>query len=225
MQPLRIAFAVLSGVLMIDTAHAAPLPHLNYVVLGDSTAAGVGAPYEDGIARSTERELAARYDVTMTNLAVSGARCADVVRDQLPRAESLKPDLVLVSIGANDVTHLTFTRSMRRDIERVIARLRAANPRVAIVITGSPDMGAPPRIPRLLRPIAAWKTRSVNEMFESVGRDAKVTFARIAATTGTLFRSDRTLFAADRFHPNTRGYATWLPELNRAIAAALAGNA
>ncbi len=222
MQPLRIAFAVLSGVLMIDTAHSAPLPHLNYVVLGDSTAAGVGAPYEDGIARSTERALAARYDVTMTNLAVSGARCADVVRDQLPRAESLKPDLVLVSIGANDVTHLTFTRSMRRDVEKVIARLRAANPAVAIVITGSPDMGAPPRIPRLLRPIAGWRTRSVNEMFESVGRDARVTFARIAATTGTLFRSDHTLFAADRFHPNSRGYATWLPELNRAIAAALA---
>jgi lysophospholipase L1-like esterase len=88
---------------------------------------------------------------------------------------------------------------------------------VTIVITGSPDMGAPPRIPRLLRGLASCRTTSVNRMFEAeVARDG-LTLARIAAATGPLFRRDRTLFAADGFHPNARGYATWIPVLNEAL--------
>jgi len=194
---------------------------ITYVVLGDSTAAGVGAPPDAGIAVMTARKLTERRPVTMHNFAVSGAKTADVLRDQLASAEASRPDLVLISVGANDVTHLTSVGSVRRDIEAIIARLQAANPRVAIVITGSPDMGAPPRIPRLLRPIAAWRTKRLNRMFESVAAARGVTFAPIAADTGPGFRRDRSLFADDRFHPNARGYATWLPTLDRALEAAI----
>lgn len=192
-----------------------------YVVLGDSTAAGVGAPYDQGIAVLTTANLAKTRSVTLTNLAVSGAKTSEVVSLQLPAAQGAKPDLVLISVGANDVTHLTRIASVRTSIVQIIEGLRAANPNVAIVLTGSPDMGAPPRVPRLLRPIAAWQTRRINRMFEAVARERKVTFAPIAAATGPLFRKDHSLFAEDRFHPNERGYATWLPTLNRALAEAL----
>jgi lysophospholipase L1-like esterase len=200
---------------------AALLPQLRYVVLGDSTAAGVGGNYESGIAASTARELGREREVTMTNLSVSGARMRDVRRLQLGAAEQLRPDLVLLSAGANDVTHLTFIRSMRKDLREVVQRLRAANPDVKIVITGSPDMGAPPRIPRLLRGIASCRTKQVNRMFEDEAARLGLGFAPIAAVTGPLFRADPSLFAGDRFHPNDRGYATWLPPLNQALASAV----
>ena len=196
---------------------------LTYVVLGDSTAAGQGAPYENGIAVLTARELAKTRTVMLTNFAISGARTRDILAAQLPAAERLRPDLVLISVGANDVTHLTSIRSVRTSIVRIIRRLRAANPRVVIVMTGSPDMGAPPRLPRVLRPIAAWQTRRVNRMFKSVATANEVTFAPIAAATGHLFRQDHSLFADDRFHPNERGYATWVPVLDRALGDALNG--
>ena len=89
---------------------------LNYVILGDSTAAGVGAAYDQGIAMGTTRQLAQTRRVTMTNLGVSGARIHDVVRDQLSAAQALKPELVLLSVTANDVTHLTRIAPMRRDL-------------------------------------------------------------------------------------------------------------
>ena len=193
----------------------------HYAVLGDSTAAGAGADYQHGIAMGTTRQLETSRRVEMTNLAVSGARIGDVVRDQLARAEALRPDLVLLSVGANDVTHLTAAASMRNDLREIVRRLRDANSHVAIVITGSPDMGAPPRIPRLLRGIAAWKTRQVNRMFISEAAALHLTFAPIAERTGSLFRNDRSLFADDRFHPNERGYAVWIPVLNEALAKAL----
>ncbi|HYI09034.1 MAG TPA: SGNH/GDSL hydrolase family protein [Thermoanaerobaculia bacterium] len=200
---------------------AAAQPALQYLVLGDSTAAGEGGRYEEGIAVLTAARLGEGRKVTMTNLAVSGAQVRDVLVEQLPRVKDLRPDLVLLSVGANDVTHLTPVRSMRRDLRAVIAQLRERNPEVAIVITGSPDMGSPPRIPRLLRGLASCRTKQVNRMFVAEAAALGLTFAPIAEVTGPMFRQDRSLFAADRFHPNERGYATWVPVLNAALAKAL----
>lgn len=194
---------------------------LTYVVLGDSTAAGVGAAYESGIAVSTAKELGRQRRVTMTNLAVSGARIRDVRERQLSAAEALRPDVVLLAVGANDVTHLTRVRSMRDDLSEIVRRLRVANPAVQVVLTGSPDMGSPPRVPWLLRGLASGRTKQVNRMFRAEAARLDLVFAPIADTTGPLFRRDRTLFHADRFHPNERGYATWVPVLNEALTVAM----
>lgn len=224
---MALVLRVLLSLLMTTAAAAAARPavtvgnagpSLIYVILGDSTAAGVGAPYESGIALATTRELALRSRVTMTNLSVSGAQMEDVRDKQLASAVALRPDLVLLAAGANDVTHLTPVLSMRADLVAIVEQLRAANPNVKIVITGSPDMGSPPRIPRLLRGLASARTKAVNRMFEEEAARLGLTFAPIARRTGPLFRADRSLFDADRFHPNVRGYATWVPVLNEALA-------
>jgi lysophospholipase L1-like esterase len=196
-------------------------PPLTYVVLGDSTAAGVGGDYEQGIAIATARELGSRYRVTMHNFAVSGERIRGVRERQLPAALPLRADLVLLAVTANDVTHLTRIAPMRSDLRRIVAQLRASNPEVRIVVTGSPDMGSPPRIPRFLRGLAARRTRAVNRMVLEEAAALNLTFAPIAEKTGPLFRADRTLFDTDRFHPNDRGYATWIPVLNEALTTAL----
>jgi lysophospholipase L1-like esterase len=194
---------------------------LIYVVMGDSTAAGQGALYERGIAISTGRALGVHHRVSMTNLGVSGALAREVFTEQLAAAQRLQPDVVLLSVSANDVTHLTPVRSVERSVRRIVAGLREANPKVVIVVTGSPDMGAPPRIPRLLRPVSSWRTRNMNRMFRSLAAEQHLTFAPIAEETGPLFRADPTLFAADRFHPNERGYAVWIVVLDRALAESL----
>jgi lysophospholipase L1-like esterase len=218
---LDLALSLLLATTIPASGPAETLKPLNYVVLGDSTAAGVGADYEAGIAASTERELGRRFHVTMVNLAVSGAQMEDVRERQLPTAVSLRPDVVLLSAGANDVTHLTSVRSMRADLRAIVEELRAVNPDVKIVVTGSPDMGSPPRIPRVLRALASHRTQQVNEMFQDEARENSLVFAPIAKTTGPLFREDRSLFADDEFHPNARGYATWVPVLNQALAIAI----
>lgn len=194
---------------------------INYVVMGDSTAAGVGADYEQGIAISTAKHLGERYVVTMTNFGVSGARMHDVREQQLPLAASLRPDMVLLSAGANDVTHLTGIGAMRDDLRAIVKSLREANSEVRIVITGSPDMGSPPRIPRILRGLASWRTKRANRMFIAEAARLGLVFAPIAEGTGPLFRRDRSLFAEDLFHPNNRGYATWVGLLNEALISAL----
>ena len=196
-------------------------PALDYVVLGDSTAAGQGAPYHRGIALATARHLAHTHRVTLTNLAISGARMRDVERYQLPDAVERRPDVVLIAAGANDVTGLTRVNTVTRSLDAVVRRLRSANPQVAIVVTGSPDMGSIPRLAQPLRAVAGWRTRQMNAAIANLARSRGVVLAPIARETGPIFRRDDGLFAADRYHPDAGGYATWIPVLNTALDAAL----
>jgi lysophospholipase L1-like esterase len=218
-----LVLVLMSSVLVANTVSAQEFknPSRKPRSFGDSTAAGQGADYEQGIAVLTAQKLAASHRVTMTNFGISGARANDVVEKELPRAEKLTPDVVLISVSANDVVHLTSVSAVRESLETIIKRLRTANPKVKIVVTGAPEMAAPPRIPWLLRPIAGWRTAQMNEMFHALTDAQHVTFAHIAEETGPLFRSDKSLFAEDGFHPNERGYAIWVAVLNRALAQAL----
>ena len=197
---------------------------LLYVVMGDSTAAGRGAPYADGIAVQTARHLARSRPVTLVNLAVSGAKIGDVVRDQLPTALRLKPDVVLLAVGANDATHFISSRSIGADLTTILNGLEAARPGVRIVLTGSPDVGTARRFAQPLRWLAGVETARVNTILEPIGRQHGAVWAPIARVTGPLFARDPTLFAVDRFHPNARGYATWLPVLDSGLDKALRGD-
>lgn len=194
---------------------------ITLVVMGDSTAVGQGAEYESGIAVAAAQHLARRGPVILRNLGVSGATWTDVRAAQLPAAVRASPDVVVLAAGANDVTHLTPLGSVQRDIEHTVAALRAANPRVRVVLTGAPDMGAVPRFLPPLRWVATWRTRRLNAAVEKTAAELAVTVAPIARRTGALFRSNRGLFAADDFHPNARGYATWNPVLAEALDRAL----
>jgi acyl-CoA thioesterase-1 len=196
-------------------------PPLVYVVLGDSTAAGRGGDYAQGIAMQTAQHLAQSHRVTMVNLAISGAKIDDVVRDQLPKAESHKPNLVLLAVGANDATHFTPGSHIGRDLTRILKGLQTAQPRIGIVMTGCPAVGTVRRFAQPLRWLAGVQTNRVNAVMHPICRTFGAIWAPIARDTGTLFARDPTLLAPDRFHPNDRGYATWIPILNQALDKAL----
>ena len=195
---------------------------LNYIVLGDSTAAGQGGAYELGIAVSSARHLTASRRVSLTNVAVSGAKTHDVLTQQLPKLAGQKPDIVLVAIGANDVIGLTSAGSVRTDLNQLIDGLQALNPNIKIVLTAAPEMGAPPRLLQPLGWLAGLRARQLNRTFDEVIAARRLTLAPILIATGQAFKHDATLFAADKFHPNDRGYALWTATINPALDQALA---
>jgi len=194
-------------------------PAIRYAVIGDSTAVGQGGVYDEGIAMATARHLAQQGSVTMHNFAISGARMHDVRTKQLPQALKSRPDVVLISAGANDVTHLTAVDSISSDMRQIIAELRTANPDIRIVITGSPAMGSVPRFPQPIKYFAGVRTKQVNAELRAVAIEKQVIFAPIAEKTGPIFLENPQLFAKDKFHPTTEGYKTWIPVLNDALDA------
>lgn len=175
------------------------------VWLGDSTAAGVGVgSAADALPSLVAKERAERATV----LAVSGDTIEDVLRDQVPRVESLRPAVIYVSVGANDVTHLTKTKQFEQRYRRLVREL----PDVPLVLLGVPDMGAPTRLAQPLRAIAGWRGRRLDAAIRAVADDTpRATYVDIAGHTGPPFRRnpDR-YFAADRYHPSAEGYALWV---------------
>lgn len=192
---------------------------LRMVWLGDSTAAGVGASDVD---HAIPRQVALGLDrpVVLTGLAVSGDRVADVVDDQVGRLRDLRPDVVLVSVGANDAVHLTSRADFRRGYDELIAAVPAGT---LIVLLGVPDMGAPPRYLQPLRGIAGFRGRQIDRVSQAVARDTGAVYVDIAGETGPTTRSDTSRYlAADRYHPSDDGYALWaaavLDQLRPALA-------
>lgn len=181
------------------------------VWLGDSTAAGVGVSDPD---ETLPLQVAARLGAEpggVVVLAVSGHTVAEVVEDQLPRLAVGAPR-VYVSIGANDVTHLTGTGAFRRTYEVLVEGVRTVlGDDVEIVVLGVPDMGSPPRLPQPLRALAGFRGRQLDtEIRELADGDPRITYVPIAEITGPTFRQDpSTYFADDRYHPSAEGYGLW----------------
>jgi lysophospholipase L1-like esterase len=196
---------------------------LSFVVLGDSTAAGLGAlRAEDAYPTDLARELGTRgWRVTLTVLGISGARVHDVLTDQVPEAVAARPQLVFVGIGANDVTHLTSLDSIRGDTRAILERLKATG--AIVVLAGPPDMRAKAWY-EPLRSLAGWRGRHVATAMEAVARSEGVDVVRLARETGPFFGDHPgTAYASDDFHPGPVGYRAWARAILPVLVQALRG--
>jgi lysophospholipase L1-like esterase len=196
-------------------------PALTYVVMGDSTSVGEGADYSHSYALASTEHLVENHKVKFVNVGISGATAKSVLDVQLSQAEKYKPDVVLLAVGANDATHFTSGKSIQASLQKIVEGLKQANCDVRIVVTGSPAMDTATRFPWPLKQLMGLRTRQVNDAFASVITRDDLTFAPVAVKTRAAFLADPTLLAADKFHPNARGYALWKPVVNQALDEAL----
>ena len=187
-------------------------PPLRTVWLGDSTAAGVGTATAEGVVgREVARRLGRAVDVRV--LASGGDTVADVVDRQLPRLPS-DAQIVFVSVGANDATHLTRTKTFSSSYLQLLAGVPET---ACVVLLGVPDLGSPPRLAQPLRAVAGWRGRSLDRRVRQAARASGATYVDIAGATGPAFRRDRDLFSPDGYHPNDAGYALWAGAVTSAM--------
>jgi lysophospholipase L1-like esterase len=160
-----------------------------WVALGDSMTQAIGASRYDCGWVSQLQVLLARAGTTyrVVNLSAYGARVDDVLTRQLPamRALALKPDLVTVLIGSNDIV----SRHGRRDLLGNYAELLAELPRGAVIASPFGNFGLGRQVNAL---IAA----------EAADRGLRVLNNR----EDSSFASWKGKLAEDHFHPNDRGY-------------------
>lgn len=183
-------------------------PSLRLVMLGDSSATGLGcdspaqtpgALLAGGVARELQRRV--RLDV----YAVVGGRSADL-DTQIARALAAGPiDLAVVMVGANDVTHTVLPGEAVRHLGRAVETLRASGAHV--VVGTCPDLGTVKPLLQPLRTVAAvWSRRMAAAQAVAVAENDGV-----AVTLGSLlakeFSEHPHLWSHDRFHPSAQGYA------------------
>jgi len=194
------------------------------VVLGDSSAAGlgvdvrsetVGAIIASGVAALTGRR------VRLTNRAVVGAESSDLER-QLANAleDVLRPDVVLIMVGANDVTHRIERSTAVRGLEQTVRRIRALGSEV--VVGTCPDLGTIQPIRQPLRALLQHWSRDLAAAQTVAVVEAGGRTVSLGDLIGPEFaQRPHEMFSRDRFHPSAAGYARAAAALLPSVCAAL----
>ncbi|MEO7349348.1 MAG: SGNH/GDSL hydrolase family protein, partial [Terrimesophilobacter sp.] len=119
---------------------AGPRP-VQLLVLGDSTAAGVGAETQvDALSGNLARNIHKRFQRGANWRAVgrNGATARDIITDYLDEAARAPADLVFLTIGANDALALRSRGSFARDVAHITESMRKVNPNALILVSLMP---------------------------------------------------------------------------------------
>jgi acyl-CoA thioesterase-1 len=177
------------------------------VALGDSLTAGYQLPPGDAFPVKLQAALKAKgLDVSVENAGVSGDTSTGGL-ERLDWAVGDGVDAVILELGANDALRGIDPAVTRRNLDEILARLKARG--IAVLLTGMlapPNMG--PQFAAAFNPI----------------------FPELAAKHGVLFdpfflegvAAVRDLNLADGMHPNARGVdaivARILPKVEELVA-------
>jgi lysophospholipase L1-like esterase len=185
-----------------------------WVVLGDSTAQGLGATspmhgYVGQVAKVLDERSGRPWRIL--NLSRAGAQAAHVLNDQLPLLEALgtEPDLVTCGIGSNDILG-TVPKTFHSNLRQLIRRLPASS-----------------TVMDLLHPDGFWAVGGLCTPYVAgINRTIHATAAERGLPVAELSRHVRPPWrgklARDLFHPNDFGYQHQANALLAALPATVA---
>lgn len=199
-----------------------PGPAIKIALLGDSSAAGYGvqrveetpgALLASGVAERVDRR------VYLRSFAFVGARSSDLGA-QLDRTLPLEPDVAVILVGANDVTHRMPPAQSVRHLADAVHRLCSGG--VAVVVGTCPDLGTiKPIAPPLKQVARAWSRRLAAAQTIAVVEGGGRTVSLGSVLGPEFTAAPALLFGPDRFHPSAAGYRSLTGVLLPSTVAAL----
>jgi lysophospholipase L1-like esterase len=192
-------------------------------VLGDSSAAGFGVDDSaDTPAARLAHGLSERIErpVHVVATARVGAQSSHLNAQIDALLEHGSPDVVVIMVGANDVTHRVRPAVSVRHLADAVRRLHEHD--VSVVVGTCPDLGTIRPIPHPLR----WVARRWSRNLAAAQTIAVVEEGGRSVSLGDLLgpefaRSPGEMFSDDRFHPSAAGYAAAAAALLPSVAACL----
>jgi lysophospholipase L1-like esterase len=186
---------------------AQPLhPWSRYVAIGDSFTEGIGDPeplspgghrgWADRVAEVLSQQT---EDFAYANLAVRGKLMRQIVEEQVEPALLLRPDLVTISAGGNDVIRPgTDPDEIARSFDSAIERLSSEGATV-VIFTGA-DVGFSPVFRNIRGKVAIY-----NENLRAIAAKHDCIVADMWSLTAL---QDVRMWAPDRLHLNSLGHHT-----------------
>ncbi len=183
-------------------------PTLRYIAAGDSTAVGYGATkventYTDKIAL----EFSKTNTVTYKNVGVVGAKTSDVLEKQLQQIVDFKPDIVTISIGGNDATHLVSGKQILENEREILSRI-ISETNATVYITNVPNFTWAKVLPWFYRTLIEYRNSKVNKEILEFETD-RIKIVDIHDFGWDRFPDIGVTNAPDKFHPNDLGYQNW----------------
>lgn len=197
-------------------------PAIKIALLGDSIAAGygvdrveetTGALLASGVAREADRRVHLRA------FAVVGARSSDLAA-QIDRCLPVGPDVAVIVIGGNDVTHQMLPKLSVQFLAEGVRRLHEAG--VAVVVGTCPDLGTiKPIAPPLKQVARSWSRRLAAAQTIAVVEVGGRTVSLGEILGPEFAAAPALLFGPDQFHPSPDGYRSLVDVLLPSTLAAL----
>ena len=181
------------------------------LAIGDSIIDGVGidrieqalpVQFARALARETGQKVHWRVE------GESGLAIREVIErlDSLPG--ELEADLVLVSVGVNDVTGLSRTKHWQGMLEEFLEKLRMRWPAAKVLFAGLPPMSLFPLPPQPLRFSLGLRARTLDRIAAEV-----LSGSPDALHVPTDIRPGVHGFCDDGFHPDAESCNLWAKEL------------
>ena len=178
---------------------------LRVLVVGDSSAAGVGVEHqEQALAQPLARQLAARtgHPVAWQLVAQSGVNSLEAL-DLLTRHEIGPATVLVVALGVNDVTSQMSPQRYVANLRLLCERLMAQAGVEHIVFSGLPPMHLLPVAPQPLRWYLGRYARKLDRALRDwIDAEAALRYCSLQWALPHEM-------AIDRFHPGHGQYAQW----------------
>ncbi|MFB9476253.1 SGNH/GDSL hydrolase family protein [Nonomuraea salmonea] len=178
--------------------------YARYVALGDSQTEGLGdgddvSGHRGWADRLAEHLARVHPGLRYANLAVRGRAAAQIRDEQLAAALALRPDLVTVMAGMNDIIRPGFdAAAVAGAVEEMFAALTGAGARVVSVTF--PDIAKIAPMARPLRP----RVLDLNDRIRSAAARHGVA---LVDTFAMEFVTDARMWSVDRLHASPVGHA------------------
>lgn len=191
-----------------------PAPRLRYVALGDSYTIGTSVAEADRWPNQLAR-LVPALDL-VANLGVNGYTSRNLIEAELPLLRGLRPDLVTVLIGVNDVVQGVPEATYRANVAQILDEVTGlVGPERVLVVTtpdytvtpAGADYGDPARQSAGIRRNNAIITE------EAAARDIVVVDIHDLSLRAA---TNRSLVAEDSLHPSGAQYALWVDRIRPA---------
>lgn len=193
------------------------------LLLGDSIAAGLGADRrKETLGARLAKGLGKRMGrpVRLRTVAIVGSESSALAGqlDGLPA--SYRPDVAVVVVGGNDVTHRVPVTECAESLSVCVQRLRAAG--AGVVVGTCPDLGLLRPVPQPLRSLGSRASRQLAAAQEDAAVVAGAYAVSLARVVGPFFVTNPDeMFSLDRFHPSPLGYRRTASALLPSVLAAL----
>ena len=180
---------------------------IHLLALGDSIIAGVGTG-------SVENSLPVQFANALASLKncsvqwrIMGAKGADI--SDLRNGVNLlthqqQVNVILISIGVNDVTGLSSTRRWRFQVRQLVSELREKWPQARVVFVGLPPMGQFPLPPQPLR-FTLGRRAAILDAIAADIISKQALMLHIPTDINPLQQE----FCEDGFHPSAKSCANW----------------
>ncbi|WP_349903229.1 SGNH/GDSL hydrolase family protein [Parafrigoribacterium humi] len=181
-------------------------PWSRYVAVGDSFTEGIGDPepkspggFRGWADRVAEVLGEGTDDFAYANLAIRGRLLQQILDEQIEPALELRPDLVTISAGGNDIIRPnTDPDDVAERLEGGVARLRSDG--ATVVLFNGPDIGMTPVLGRVRGKVAIY-----NENLRAIASRHDLVVADMWALREL---KDPRMWAPDRLHFSPIGHNT-----------------